>query len=200
MSILSDTQTEYVDQTFKGLMLSQAEIVSKEFYDCTFVDCSFSQAIFEKCRFVDGMFKNCDVSLMRVPDCSFTNTRFADSKVMGVDWTEAVWSKGKFHHPIGFVRCVISHSTFLGLSLPEISISECMAKDVDFREADLTQADFSHTDLSESLFSNTNLTKADFTQAKNYKINANLNILKGTKFSLPEAMALLHGLDIILVD
>jgi uncharacterized protein YjbI with pentapeptide repeats len=200
MSIISNTQAEYAGQTFKGLMLSQAEIVSKEFYDCTFVECSFSQAIFEKCRFVDGTFKNCDLSLLRVPDCSFTNTSFEDCKVMGVDWTEAIWSKGKFHQPIGFVRCVISHSTFLGLSLPEINISECMAKDVDFREADFTQADFSHTDLAESLFSNTDLTKADFTQAKNYNINANLNILKGTKFSLPEAMSLLYSLDIVLTE
>ena len=200
MLSLSSTQTEYTDQIFKALTLPQEEIEAKEFYDCTFVECSFTETIFKECRFVDCTFRHCDLSLMRVPDCSFTNTVFEDSKVMGVDWTEAMWSKGKFHQPIGFVRCAISHSTFLSLSLPEISISECMAKDVDFREADFTHADFSHTDLSGSLFSNTDLTKADFTHAKNYNINANLNILKGTKFSLPEAMSLLHSLDIVLVD
>ena len=84
--------------------------------------------------------------------------------------------------------------------LPEISLQECVARDVDFREADFTQADFTDTDFSESLFVNSNLTEVDFTNAKNYNIDASLNVLKKTKFSLPEAMSLLHSLDIVLVD
>jgi hypothetical protein len=38
------------------------------------------------------------------------------------------------------------------------------------------------------------------TGASNYAIAANLNTLKGTKFSLPEAMNLLHSLDIVVTD
>ncbi len=41
---------------------------------------------------------------------------------------------------------------------------------------------------------------ADFRGARNYAIAADLNTLKQAKFSLPEAVALLHGLDIILED
>jgi hypothetical protein len=44
------------------------------------------------------------------------------------------------------------------------------------------------------------LTQADFTGARDYTIAPNLNQLKQTKFSLPEAMALLYGLDIILTE
>jgi uncharacterized protein YjbI with pentapeptide repeats len=120
--------------------------------------------------------------------------------MIGVDWTDAVWPKEKLLEPITFSKCVINHSTFIGLSLPEIKIVECIAHEVDFREANLPQADFSHTDLSGSLVINTNLTQADFTHARNYAINASLNTLKKTRFSLPEAMSLLHSLDIVLTE
>jgi uncharacterized protein YjbI with pentapeptide repeats len=191
---------EYTDQVFKDESLEQEELESKEFYDCTFVACSFAETTFRDCRFVACTFTNCDLSLMRVPGCSFTNTTFEDSKAIGVDWTEAAWPKEKFLDPIIFSRCVINHSTFIGLSLPEIKMVECVAHEVDFREADLLQAEFPHSDLAGSLFINTNLTQADFSQARNYTINAGLNTLKKTRFSLPEAMSLLYSLDIVLTE
>jgi uncharacterized protein YjbI with pentapeptide repeats len=100
--------------------------------------------------------------------------------------------------PVNFQNCAISHSTFIGLSLPAIQIVGCVAENVDFRDADLTQVDFSGTDLLDSLFSNTDLTKADLSRARNYNIAPDKNILKKTKFSLPEALALLYNLDILL--
>jgi hypothetical protein len=42
------------------------------------------------------------------------------------------------------------------------------------------------------------LTKADFRKAFNYGIDFKFNNLKKAKFSLPEAIALLTSLDIIL--
>jgi uncharacterized protein YjbI with pentapeptide repeats len=120
--------------------------------------------------------------------------------VIGVNWTEASWPKKGFMCPISFVKCALNYSTFIGLALKRIVIRECMAIDVDFREADLTEADLTHTDFTDSLFIKTNLTEANLTHAKNYKINASLNVLKKTKVSLPEAMSLLHSLDIILVE
>jgi uncharacterized protein YjbI with pentapeptide repeats len=75
---------------------------------------------------------------------------------------------------------------------------ECVAKGVDFADADLSQADCGHTDFGESRFLHTDLTEADFVGATNYAIAPNLNVLKRTKFSLPEAMSLLYGLEIIL--
>jgi fluoroquinolone resistance protein len=71
---------------------------------------------------------------------------------------------------------------------------------VDFAEADLTLANCTFTDFTNSRFQHTNLTQADFTGATNYTIAPNLNTLKKTKFSLPEAMALLYGLDIVLTE
>jgi fluoroquinolone resistance protein len=197
---LHNAETEYADQTFEGLVLSEDEIVSKSFYDCSFVGCSFSGTCFRECKFYSCIFRKCDIRLVRLPGCSFSDTGFEDSSVIGVNWTEAAWPRRGFMCPISFTRCAISHSTFIGLALKEIVIRECIARDVDFREADLTKADLTHTDLADSLFTDTDLTEADLTQAKNYTINPSLNVLKRTKFSLPEAMSLLYGLDIILEE
>jgi hypothetical protein len=45
-----------------------------------------------------------------------------------------------------------------------------------------------------------NPTEADFTGATNYAISASHNTLRETKFSLPEVMALLSYLDIVLTE
>ncbi len=95
-----------------------------------------------------------------------------------------------------FEECVIDHSTFLGLDLKGISFVDCTAKDVDFREADLSNADFSGSDLTGAQFGGTNLTGANLERARNYSIDPGRNVLKGARFSLPEVMSLLSGLDI----
>ena len=94
----------------------------------------------------------------------------------------------------------MSHSTFIGLELSGIEITECVATDVDFREANLSEADFRGTDLSESLFINTNLRQADLREARNYRIAPGENDLTRARFSLPEAMSLLYNLDIDLSE
>ena len=194
------TQTHYTDRTFKGIRLERDQIVSSEFYDCTFIHCSFAESVFRNCRFANCTFQQCDSSLIQVPNSTFSITRFENSKVIGVDWTRADWSATRLGGPIGFFKCAISHSTFIGLSLRGIQIKDCIAAGVDFREADLSQADFTGTDLSKSLFSKTNLTKADLSGARNYHITPGQNVLKQAKFSLPEAMSLLYSLDIVLTE
>ena len=84
--------------------------------------------------------------------------------------------------------------------MAEINIQKCQAHDVDFREADLSKASFSFSDLANSMFVNSNLTTADFSYAYNYSIDIKTNKIAKAKFMLPEANALLHGLDINLVD
>ena len=194
------TGTYYTDQVFKKVRLEQAHLTSNEFHDCAFAACSFVETIFQNCRFVNCVFQHCDLSLVQVPNCSFTATRFERSKVIGVNWTRAHWPATRLWDSICFSRCAISHSTFIGLNLQRVQIQDCVAVDVDFRDADLSQADFSGTDLSESLFLTTDLTGADLSRARNYRIDPSQNVVKKAKFSLPEAMSLLYGLDIILVE
>jgi uncharacterized protein YjbI with pentapeptide repeats len=186
---------------FRDLMLDQTETVGQHFIDCVFSACSLREAYLRACRFGGCVFRDCDLSLLRVHRSTFRNTLLERSKVIGVNWAEADWPKGKPLFPsIEFVDCAISYSTFLGLRLDGIRIERCIALDVDFTEADLTGANLRDTDLEASRFLKTNLTDADLTGATNYAISATLNTLKGTRFSFPEAIRLLRALDIILTD
>jgi fluoroquinolone resistance protein len=58
----------------------------------------------------------------------------------------------------------------------------------------------SDCDFSEALFVKTNLSGANFAHAINYAIDATLNDIKKAKFMFPEAVGLLHGLDIVLLE
>lgn len=196
----TDQQAEYEEQTFLNLCLSQNEIHSKKFYECDFIDCDLSEAVFNNCRFIECKFAECNLSLVRPKNSSFVTTYFENSKVIGINWMEASWPTVELLCPIEFFRCDLSHSTFFGLSLREIRLTECLAKEVDFREADLTEADLTQTDFTGSLFMQTNLTRADFSNAINYQIDVVFNQVKAAKFTLPEAVSLLRSLDIEIVD
>jgi uncharacterized protein YjbI with pentapeptide repeats len=180
--------------------LQSEQILSSEFFDCVFSNSSFAECVFQKCRFVNCVFQGCDLNLAQVPECIFSTTRFEDSKIIGVNWAQADWPDSGLGKPLCIIKSAISHCTFIGLNLQGIQIKGCIATDVDFREADLSRADFSGTYLSESIFSNTNLSEADLSQARNYQIDPGQNVLKGARFSLPEAMSLLYSTDIILVE
>ena len=158
------------------------------------------ESALDNCRFTDCTFDGCDLSLAELNGSSFSNVRFSKTKAVGIDWTRATWPAKRIGNPIGFSESAISHSTFIGLSLKGIQLRDCIAADVDFREADLTQSDFSGTDLSDSLFLHTDLTEADFSRARNYRIDPSQNKITQAKFSLPEAISLLYSMDIEMIE
>ena len=198
----SSAQAEYTNQELKGVVYKKGSVSLKEFNSCLFVKCSFHETVFKECHFRECTFRKCDISLVHFKDCSFSDTRFEDSQVIGVDWTETAWANSKFSlaKPVDFLNCVLNYSTFMGMNLKQINITKCIAREVSFENANLTEANCSFTDFTNSRFLHTNLTGADLTGAKNYTIAAHLNILKKTRFSLPEAMSLLYSLDIVLTE
>ena len=99
---------------------------------------------------------------------------------------------------LDFNQCQINYSNFKFLKLPQIRMANCESREADFTGTDLSHGDFKNTDFENSRFFKTNLSNADFKGAKNYSIDVNNNILKKTRFSLPEALSLLNNLDIIL--
>lgn len=193
-------EEEYRSHNFDQLTIQNEEIAYKIFDECVFQGGMFQETRFRGCRFLNCTFKNCDFQIISVKDCTFMNAAFEDSRVIGVNWTEASWPKRGLLTSLHFVRCVLNHSTFMGLPLKKMTFQECVARDVDFAEANLTGADCRSTDFSQSRFFHTNLTGADFSDAQNYAIAAHLNTLKKTKFSLPDAMTLLYSLDIVLTE
>ena len=191
---------EYYDQVFKNLRLEEGETLSGHFTNCTFLKCSFEAGVLHNCRFSNCTFQESNLNLAQITGSSFPSTRFEKSKLVGINWTQGNWSPSGFNHLIGFFDCVLSHSTFIGLDLKGIQIKNCIAHEVDFRNAILSEANFKGTDLARSIFGNTNLRKADLSQARNYEIDPENNLIKEAKFSLPEAISLLYNMDIILKD
>ena len=194
-----DDKKEYSDSIFDGLMLKDRTVACKYFSGCVFRNCDLTGVTFRFCRFSDCRFESSNLSLVRVPGTVFSGVSFKDSKLVGVNWTEASWPKIRLAVPFSFVNCLLNASNFLGLTLDGIRMTGCLAKEADFRDANLSRSDLANTDLSGSLFGNTDLTGADLSLARNYTIRISQNRIKDAKFSMPEAMALLYCLDIKIV-
>ena len=197
---IEDEVSEYLSANFKGLNLSNNELISKEFDNCSFTDCDFTEAILDKCKFIDCLFTKCNLSLIKINQSKFLDVTFEECKAIGIDWTKATWSNFRVSSPIKFYKCIINDSSFFGLSLEEIIIEECKAHDVDFREGNFIEANFSYTDFYNGLFGNTNLTRANFVEAINYNIDVYSNIILKAKFTRYEATRLLGSLGIELID
>jgi uncharacterized protein YjbI with pentapeptide repeats len=119
---------------------------------------------------------------------------------VGVDWTRADWPRFPAAGQLNFHGCTLNDSSFFGLPLQECIFDTCKARDVDFREANLTDAHCSFTDFAGALFGKTNLSGADLSGAIDYNIDVFDNRIKGAKFSRSEAVRLLTSLEIVLVD
>jgi fluoroquinolone resistance protein len=186
---------EYEYQEFKNINSDRGLVAQAEFQNCTFSQCDFSRSTFDGCRFYDCTFQSCDLSLMNPKDSSYRHSTLENCKLVGVDWAKA--SEG---FSADFDNCIISLSNFFGMNLKKRRIVNCVAHEVDFSGSNMTGCDCRMTDFLNSTFSKTNLTKADFSKAKNYAIDYRINILTQAKFSLPEAVALLELLEIVVTD
>jgi len=191
---------EYFSKIFDNLDTAGESITEAVFENCIFQQCNFSDARFYKCKFVDCVFTSSNLSNIKVDYSKFFDVRFNESKLVGVDWTKADWPRFNFTAPISLNECIINDSSFFGLVLSELELEHCKAHDVDFRNGNFTKAKFSYTDFINSLFMKTNLREADFSEAENYDIDIFNNEIKAARFSRHEAVRLLNGLDIELVD
>ena len=198
MSVIEDKQ-HYEDERFSQLALPRTRFSSVEFHNCIFERCTFTESTFYRCKFVECRFTGCDLSLLQIPNCTFMGTRFERSKLVGIDWTKAGHSAAaRIMFSVGFADCVLDYGSFFGLSLRQMKFERCSAKEADFSEADLTGADCRGTDFSSATFLHTNLEQADFRDARNYDIDPQAAKVKGAKFSLPDAVALLRSFGVVI--
>ena len=200
MKEFQDGQQEYCGKRFGGIDVSKETIASKRFEDCEFTACNFASAQLQRCKLVDVTFRDCNFSLLRLDGTRVSNAHFASCKLRGVDWTKADWPQISLPPQIQFEECILDDSSFFGISLEEIVIERCTARDVDFRDCNLSRSVLKGTDFSRSLFGKTNLVGADFTDATEYNIDVFDNEIRGARFSRQEAVRLLAALAIELVD
>ena len=187
------TKDCYFQEKFTDLHISKETIKEIEFEDCEFVDCSFLETEFNRCLILDCKFYNCNISAINLNNSNINDIHFNNCKVIGIDWSKAGKIQG-----LAFTNSQLNYSNFSFQKLPRTSILNCEAKELDFSEADLIESVFTGSDLEKTLFHKSNLSRCDFRQAKNYYINPQTNNLKKAKFSQPEVLNLLSGLDIAI--
>ena len=198
--MIGERVNEYFSQNFNDLKFSNRDLSEKVFEACTFNKCDFGETVFKRCKFIECQFINCNLGVAKIANCRFSDVVFEQCKLVGIDWTSANWSSLALGSPIKMHKCVINDSSFFGLNMKGMVLVECKAHDVDFREGNFTDANFTLTDFAHSVFNKTNLTCANFQDATNYRIDINNNKVTRAKFSRQEAVSLLEGLGIDLVD
>lgn len=186
-----ERQPEQVGQEFKELQ--GVETQETDFTDCRFVECDVSglhfSGILDRC-----MFEECNLSLTSFEKAKLQGVKFVKCKLQGIDFTRC----NDLGLSVGFNECLIRSCNFNFMELKKTEFQHCEISETDFVGCDLTQSSFAHSVLHSVTFHETKLGKADFTDAQGYNINPLTNDIKGAKFSLPEAVSLLHSMGIKL--
>ncbi|MCU0399592.1 MAG: pentapeptide repeat-containing protein [Algoriphagus sp.] len=170
--------TNHSNQTFQSLLAADFE--PGEYESCTFVACNFSNLNFHGSSFENCTFRDCDLSNAKVFKVSFQNVKFERCKVLGVHFNTA----NAFLMEFQFEHCQLDYSNFFNLKLKKSQFKNCRLLEVDFSQAELQEANFQGSDLSGAVFDGTNLEKADFRDAVNYRIDPEINRIKGARFDL----------------
>ncbi|MEM5550161.1 pentapeptide repeat-containing protein [Pseudoalteromonas neustonica] len=194
------SQSDYYDQQFSKCAVNAQRFSNIEFEQCQFIECDFSDSQFSNCRFIECEFINCNLSDLNWGYSALEDVSFVDCKLNSIQWVQVNWPQLALTSSVSFKNCQLSHSSFYELVLKELTMTGCFAKDVDFRHANLAASNFSDTDFRDSLFHQTHLNKANFVGATNFNIDIKNNNVSNAKFERFEALNLLSGLDIELVD
>ena len=190
-----DQEVSYEHRKFENIIWEGKTITGREFYECQFYKCSLKECIFVDCSFERCTFEDCDLSLIQFKKTAFSRVVLQHSKAIGVAWTNA-----RDPLTVDFHHSRISYSTFSGKNLKKGVFIHCQADEVDFSACNLSLANFTGTDLAGARFAATDLTQANFVGAQRYAINVQENKVRKAKFSLPDALALLDGLGVEIVE
>ncbi|HRQ84407.1 MAG TPA: pentapeptide repeat-containing protein, partial [Flavobacteriales bacterium] len=117
-----------------------------------------------------------------------------DCKLLGVDFS--VCKEMLFR--VSFDRCMLDHAVFHKRKMDGTRFLQCSLKGVDFENAHLNKAIFDQCNLEGAVFAGSQLQQADLSTACNIYLDPERNKLKGAKFSVEGALALLakYGVEI----
>lgn len=181
----------YYQKVLSNITLTKKSIKDKEFEECRFIKLHLTDCKIEKCKFINCSFEDCILSAIKPFNSIFFEVEFKECKVIGCDWTLSAKVDS-----LSFSNSQISYSNFRFLKLTKLKLINCIAKEADFTETDLSEGDFTGTDFEGARFLKTNLTRANFRKAINYLIDIKSNTITKAQFSYPEAINLLKCMDI----
>lgn len=187
----------FSDREFTDLRYSASDKVADMSFDnCTFRDCSFDTCTFERCVFHDCTFISCGFICNTAVNTDMRFCSFRRCMLLAMSFMSFVNDEYIRQPVTSLEECRISNCLFNDMSFPRYDFGGNQFSRCEFTECDLREAVFAGCSLGGSSFSNSDLRKADFRRAEGYVIDIFNNKLRGARFSTPEALDLLAGLNI----
>lgn len=183
------------EKIIKAENFSKKSLENSVFNSYSFHSCDFSESNLRNAKFCSCLFANCNLSLPKLEGCRFQDVQFINCKIVGAEFFKCE----KTFFSASFKKCLLLYCNFSDLNMKNTQFNGSKIQESHFTNAMLTGVDFADTDLSGTIFHNCDLCKADFSTAKRYSIDPQTNKIKKAKFSLPEAVGLLQGFDILIV-
>lgn len=164
---------------------------NSEFIDCTFEKLDLTNVSLKNTKILESQFKHCNLSGVSLLNATISDCKFSECKLTGVNW-----SNSKRLNALNFSDCLMHYNVFQEVDLQNAIFKKADLKESDFSNSRLMDANFEEANLLGAIFNGSDLRKADLRGAKNYLIDPKYTLVKGAKFSLPEALSFLKSLEI----
>lgn len=145
-------------------------------------------------KFCEVVFVGCNVSRAKVEGCRLHGVQFEECKLEGIEF----FKLDKMFFSVSFKSCLLRYCNFSDLNMKNTTFCKSKLMENHFTHTCLTGADFTDVDLAGTHFHHCDLSRANFATATQYGIDPQTNTIKEARFSLPEAMSLLKGFEIVL--
>jgi fluoroquinolone resistance protein len=178
---------ELIEKTDFSTARLASEYESVEFRSCNFTNIS-------GVNFTDCLFTACNLSNASVAKCKMQDVRFADCKLIGINFFET----HDFGFAVHFENCLLDFASFDHKKMNQSSFRNCRLHGINFTQADLSKVTMDNCDLLDAIFASTNLSGVDFTTNRNFSIDPQLNLVKKAKFSAGGLAGLLTRFDIVI--
>jgi fluoroquinolone resistance protein len=182
------------NEVFKSLKAEAFKNGDVIYENCEFVNCDLSYADLSNQTFINCSMQLCNLSLVRVNNAGFQNVVFKECKVTGVNFSHT----NSFSFAVAFEGCTMDYSVFQKRKMKDTRFDNCLLRECDFSEADLSNAKFKDCDMTRAVFNRTILKGADFTSANYYHIDPENNTMAKAKFSLEGLPGLLTKYNLII--
>lgn len=189
-------ETLYECETFENLRLEQKRIQNYVFFECTFINCIFDECTLTGCSFTDCRFLHCSIISLRTEHSQMKYSEFVTCNLIGIHWKKLLPVRSIAEPVRQLKNCVLKYNSFIDMSLGKFDFSGNTIQESVFDHCKLTESCFDSCGLTATQFTRCDMRKADFRNAAGYQIELSSNQLKEARFSFPEVIHLLNGLDI----
>lgn len=189
---------EVSNQVVEELRLEDGTLSDMTYSECTLRKWSLAKVVMRNVAFVNCTFDACSFRNVAFRGCSMLNGVFRDCTLLGLDWSEMRRHGARLSMIAAMRRCGIRYNTFINVKMARIDFEESILHDCFFQECALKLAVFKGTDFRDTIFQNCDLSGADFRDAHGYAIDIRNNVVTKARFSQPDVIGLLCGMDIFI--